>query len=175
MDWSYVAGFFDGEGSISIKNAKNKANTKFYTVCIAQKDRKILEEITEFLKQNRINSHIYSGRSAQYIYISKQSEMLKFIRRIKSFCHVKLPKIQELEYILTHKKSRFKLVSIPPEVISNMYWKENLSSLRIAERLNCSSICVRDFMVRNNIPRRTLVEAMKFVTNRPRDISGRFL
>jgi hypothetical protein len=52
MDWSYFAGFFDGEGSISI--AKCRTNIEF-TLCIATLKKEQLEPFAEFLGNQGIH------------------------------------------------------------------------------------------------------------------------
>ena len=173
MDWNYIAGFFDGEGSISFKV---KGKTPFYVVCIANTNREILEEIQKFLREKGINSHLYSRPSAQYIYISKQSDMLKFLRRIKPFIFIKLPKAKELIFYLTHKKSRFK-INISPKIIFKMYWIDKLSTVQIGKKLNCSSTCVKEFFDKNKIPLRnkSQVASLLKINERTRDEFGRFI
>jgi len=56
MDWSYVAGFFDGEGSVT----KNMNQTgRYYPYLVwTNTDRRVLEEMQKFLTANRIRSKV---------------------------------------------------------------------------------------------------------------------
>ena len=57
--------------------------------------------------------------------------------------------------------------SIPPEVVSNMYWEEKKSPSEIAKILGCCSNTVRNFMIKNGIRLRSLSEANTIVANNP--------
>jgi hypothetical protein len=54
VNWSYIAGFFDGEGSIHMPMGFKKL--KRPTVVIYQTDKGVLLQIQEFIKQFGINS-----------------------------------------------------------------------------------------------------------------------
>lgn len=54
ISWQYVAGFFDGEGSIDIQS---KSRYRL-TLCQSQKQDYVLYVISLFLSENRIQSHI---------------------------------------------------------------------------------------------------------------------
>jgi len=54
MNWSYIAGFFDGEGSI----VPISSNGKSYRVSIAQSNKEVLELMAEFLDQYGIHTWI---------------------------------------------------------------------------------------------------------------------
>jgi len=48
-DLAYIAGLFDGEGSISTVFSNNKKNHLYLTICITNTDREILEWIKDIL------------------------------------------------------------------------------------------------------------------------------
>ncbi len=52
MNWDYIAGFFDGEGSIV------KIATKSYRISFAQSDTNVLEVIANFLNEYGIHTWI---------------------------------------------------------------------------------------------------------------------
>ena len=55
MNWEYIAGFFDGEGCIYIKNSKVRLQ-------LTQKPIEVLVIIQKFLKENDINSFIVRNK-----------------------------------------------------------------------------------------------------------------
>lgn len=46
MDWGYVSGFFDGEGTVNPPLGQNRG---YGRICFYQNDRSVLQEIKEFL------------------------------------------------------------------------------------------------------------------------------
>jgi len=78
MDWNYIAGFFDGEGSIS--NFKGR-----YRITLPQTNLEVLEEIRKFTKVGFII--IVTKRQSHWkqewvYYIAKQEDTLKFLKAI---------------------------------------------------------------------------------------------
>lgn len=62
INWSFVAGFFDGEGCIVAK----RDGTISFDVSMAQTSTCVLEEIKEFLRTCGIKSYIYSVDPEKY-------------------------------------------------------------------------------------------------------------
>ena len=85
MNWSYIAGFFDGEGSLVY-------NGKGFRIIIPQTNEEVLISIKNFIGYGNI---IYiKKRKAHWsdswsYYIAKQTEVYDFIRKIKPFVIVK--------------------------------------------------------------------------------------
>jgi len=61
MTWEYVAGFFDGEGCISLKLTNSKVENGTFVAYwkVAQSEPKILVEIQRFLKSWGIDAKVY--------------------------------------------------------------------------------------------------------------------
>lgn len=85
MTWEYIAGFFDGEGSIT-------HNGKGYRLSISQTNKKVLNEIAHFTKIGYVitvtkrKSH---WKDSWVYYIAKQGDILKFLEQTKEFLIVK--------------------------------------------------------------------------------------
>ncbi len=58
-----------------------------------------------------------------------------------------------------------KKLNIPKEDLLQLYVEEKLSTVQIAERYGCTSACIRGYLIKNNIPRRTDSEANKIRMN----------
>ncbi len=109
MNWSYIAGFFDGEGSIT-------HNGKGFRVTIPQTSEPVLQKIKSFASYGNI---IYNPRRKSHwsdgwtYYIAKQSEVYKFLLKIKPFLIVKSAvvnkTIPELKEILNQQKLKKKI------------------------------------------------------------------
>lgn len=85
MTWSYIAGFFDGEGSIT-------HNGKGFRITIAQTNMEVLDEIKFFVGAGNIISvtkrHPHWKDSWVYN-ISTQKEIYKFLLNVLPFLIVK--------------------------------------------------------------------------------------
>lgn len=108
MNWPYIAGFFDGEGTIA-------HNGKGFRITIPQTNELVLQRIKSFAGYGNIiyvpKRKIHWSDGWTY-YIAKQSEVYKFLLKIKPFLVVKsnavnktLPK---LEKILNQQKLKRK-------------------------------------------------------------------
>ena len=94
MDWSYIAGFFDGEGNLHINFVKNKSYLQL--MCrIYSSDRLILEIIKAFIDGK---GNIYRDKNGVYeLTISKKTDVLFFLNNI--FSHLILKK-DAVNYVL---------------------------------------------------------------------------
>jgi len=85
MNWSYIAGFFDGEGSLC-------HNGKGFRVTIPQTSRPVLKETNEFVGYGNIiylpKRKIHWSDGWTY-YIAKQSEVYAFLKKIYPYIIVK--------------------------------------------------------------------------------------
>lgn len=98
MDWKYIAGFFDGEGSIS-------HNGSGYRLTISQTNEEVLEAIRAFTKTGKVLS--ITKRKPHWkdswVYnISKQKDIEKFLLKISPNLIVKKP--LALKVLLNLKK-----------------------------------------------------------------------
>lgn len=85
MNWNYIAGFFDGEGTIN-KNGYR------YRIAITQTNQKVLEEIKTFSKVGNVyeitkrKSH---WKDCWIYFISNQNHVYFFLNKIKDKVIVK--------------------------------------------------------------------------------------
>ncbi len=85
MNWSYIAGFFDGEGSIC-------HNGRGYRITIAQTNEDVLKGIASFsgvgavIKTTKRKKH---WKDSWVYYIASQEDVYIFLKNIKSFLVVK--------------------------------------------------------------------------------------
>lgn len=91
---AYIAGLWDGEGSFSINQYKQKNNRINTRICIsvANTDRNIIKTIVDFFTANHIKFYIYmldrrkSGRKIQYqIEITSYHSKLIFIGLVEKY------------------------------------------------------------------------------------------
>lgn len=99
MNWDYIAGFFDGEGSVT--DYKRKCR-----VTITQTNKKVLEQIRSFAGVGsvaEITKRKSHWKDSWVYYISKQSDLLKFLNGVASGLVVKRKLAQKAIVVLEHK------------------------------------------------------------------------
>lgn len=108
----YLAGFFDGEGSVGLyshfrygRNKEIKTELILPQIVITQRDRKILNQIEVFLESNNIGCHLRSAKNGTIyrLVITGLKEILKFCEMVVnySFC-----KREELDIMINYCLSR---------------------------------------------------------------------
>ena len=120
MTWEYIAGFFDGEGSIT-------HNGSGFRITVSQTNQDVLNEIARFTDMGYIimvtkrKSH---WKDAWVYYIAKQQDVHRFLECCKTYLIVKkdlankaLPKIEAIlrrteakKDLRTHRISQAKLL-----------------------------------------------------------------
>lgn len=109
LELSYLAGFFDGEGSINLLTRKRKHwNVEYQlTVAIGQKDGETLDWIKE-----KFGGNVYLvKRDGSFFWAASNRQAEKFLRNILPFLKYKRPQA-ELALTFFDKKRRN---PIPPE------------------------------------------------------------
>lgn len=106
MNWEYIAGFFDGEGSTSI------IDKKYCNWRISQgiKQNKVLYQIQIFLKSQGIKSYLYTyptvASKMSYLHITKHKDVLKILENLYPYLIVK-KKVAKIEMdFIKNKKWR---------------------------------------------------------------------
>lgn len=100
MDWSYIAGFFDGEGNIHIIKSRTfkNGNSSFYvTIRLYQEDINVLEQIKLFIGYGKVYS--YPKKTAAELTFIKKEYVKDFLTNIKDKVIVKK---QQVDYILNN-------------------------------------------------------------------------
>jgi len=85
MNWRYIAGFFDGEGTILLKNGRPR-------IMVVQTDRVVLECIKNFAKCGNIfevTKRKPHWKDCWVYCISRKEDMYNFLRKIAPYLFVK--------------------------------------------------------------------------------------
>lgn len=111
MTWAYIAGFFDGEGSIS-------HNGKGYRVTIPQTSLPVLKAIQQHARVGHViavSKRKEHWRDAWVYYVAKQSDVESFLRSCCPYLIVKQKKTKDvlavLPEILTRQRCRARLAA----------------------------------------------------------------
>lgn len=144
MNWDYIAGFFDGEGTIYFRVAKTKRKGFGYDITpnfrISQKDKNILEEIQKFMAFGYVGGTRCHNGFTNEIQWSQRAHALNVqgAQNLEYLCDIlsdrvitKKKQIDYLkEYLILKKPYRF--ASVPKQVM--------LQFLDIAQKTSLSSV-----------------------------------
>ncbi len=93
MNWDYIAGFFDGEGNLHVKQVRGKNEKRAYQlqIRIYSTDEKILKEIQKFLECGQIYLREKTG-VCQFT-ISNKKDCFKFLQNVAEKVILKRPQV----------------------------------------------------------------------------------
>jgi intein-encoded DNA endonuclease-like protein len=95
----YIAGFFDGEGSVILIQRKAKGYPRF-TMC--QRTPEVLERIQGMLGYGNLHSDVRDGGGTMWkLTINRREHKLHFIRYILPYSIVKREKLEQAKAWLT--------------------------------------------------------------------------
>jgi transposase-like protein len=152
IDWKYVAGLFDGEGSISIRDYP-KTKCRGITIMIlsqseGNKGEVLANLVNEFLKKENIlraRHYIYNGKDKRgynhqpchILVIENKWDAKIFLEKIKDYCIVKREQvIRALEFIKTLKKHTRPFSEMEKQQIKELYLS-GVPQKEIAKKMNC--------------------------------------
>jgi len=95
----YIAGLFDGEGSLYYDRIN-----KHYVVEIVNTNLEVLEMIREQLNMGRIFIDKRKEKKVYHLRIRKQSDVKRFVEMVKDECIIKRARIEEYLQWLNNTK-----------------------------------------------------------------------
>lgn len=99
---AYIAGFFDGEGCVRIKQASQGGSSYYVWVAITNSNRYILDEVVELFggtvrkAERTVNKDVYH-------YLITASEAVDFLKTVYSFLREKKEQARLAIYFHEHK------------------------------------------------------------------------
>jgi len=142
INWAYIAGFFDGEGSIV------KLRTGCYRITFTQSTLPVLHEIEEFLNILGVHTWITNKHSTKegvfggyHLAFSKSTSVRLFLENVMEYLIVKQDKAQDCLHNLTNRTCAITVGSIEAGDMQAM-WDDGLSQREIANLLNRSQCAV---------------------------------
>ena len=144
MNWSYIAGFFDGEGYCSFKGT---GTTKAYVVLgFSNTNRLVLEEIRSFLSikkliTGRIGNYPGSKKICYTLCIQGHKTILKIAKNLLKYSIVKRGELQKLVDFIENKRWKKSCPDI--EALKELYFNQKLTCSEIAEKygVHLQTIC----------------------------------
>lgn len=110
---AYIAGFFDGEGCVRIKQASQRGNSYYVIAHITNTNRKILEKVEELFGGNTRTQERGVNKTV-YNWSLSSSEAVDFLKTLSPFLH--------------EKKEQVELA---------IYFHENKEGMELAEKVKC--------------------------------------
>ena len=101
--WSYIAGFYEGEGSCGFYFNKSCGRPNL-TVTICQKSRIILDKINKFIHSGTV---YYGNAATSYRLCLSSAQARWFLNKILLYCHCPI-KIKQLKKALKLDKKYIK-------------------------------------------------------------------
>ena len=135
MNWDYIAGFFDGEGNVSIKYKEGRRPQP--CVNISQRiDRiEVLNIIKAFLREHDIVAYVYTDKKKKaYIQIAESRSVKLFLETVKEKVIVKKNDAEKALKCQTFDKKWTNLSAKEIEEIIRLR-KEGFSPRKIAQKL----------------------------------------
>lgn len=139
MNWNYIAGFFDGEGSVSVSYRKS-GNLRNVILSITQCQLEVLEQIRDFVGEGKIDVNRHEGsktwkehwKPAWHFRLSNRPAVIRFLEKIQSKVIVKKDKNAQVLRILKRAeqlrnkraKDRRKKVQLMHNLKGSKTWKE---------------------------------------------------
>lgn len=157
MTWEYIAGFFDGEGTI----AKFNNGICHYAIAITQANEEVLQEIKKFLKFGHvyvIKKRKVNWKDAWILRISDNRQVLFFLKNVLPFLIVKRDKATKTVLILKDYIDNKKRHGISEENLKKAikFYKSGLGYKLSTKKVGIYSQreSFRDYLQKNNLMRK---------------------
>lgn len=164
MNWGYVAGYFDGEGTVNFYPRKQSASC---ALVWHNSNEPSLQAMQEFMGCGRVRLHTSrpNGYRPMYgLHIERRRDMLAVIPELLNFCIIKRDQLLALhEHLVTKVKDQPSgwgaLAALGVDEVRRLYWEDRLSQREIGLRVGVTQGAVKQFMYRNGIPTRSPSDA----------------
>ena len=159
MDWSYIAGYFDGEGSVSLHTTKRGQKTFRLSWCNTNKES--LEKMQEYMNAGHINMRKHSGYgSRKIIYtlnINRKIDLLRALDELIPRLIIKKQKAEELRIYLIEEVDETrafnfgKVAAVSDEQLRKWQHDENKTLVVIAKILGVSRTSLSQAFIKRGI------------------------
>ena len=149
VDLNYIAGFFDGEGSVFLRKNQKEVGLHF---CNTNKD--VLDAIKYSLGMGNVYFHHYKNRQYYTLQIGKHQHVLKIARELVNRTIVKKSALQNLIDFIQKKNWVYERsdVDLQKEPLIDLYIKKGFGCRRIANMIGCSTSLVLKKLKEFEIP-----------------------
>jgi hypothetical protein len=159
MDWSYIAGYFDGEGSVRFKAPPSRPNYVLTSLSWSNTHLESLEAIQAFIGcghiQHKLLKYGYTKQGHQLI-VNRSEDVLRVGDQMLPHLIIKRQQLQDmLDFVRAGRKPAPAtwgvLTDAGAEEVGRLYWEEHMTQRQIARKFGCSDGAVATFFRRHNI------------------------
>lgn|SRR5487761_1579580 len=158
MDWSYLAGFFDGEGHVSIRGYEGR---RYPVANMGQRNDRmeVLEKIQRFLADQGIHAALYE-RSTQYfalLNIDRYADVAHFLEGVVPHLIVKRKTAEAVLQMIREGKWRGSSVALSEAEIEKITqgYVSGSSMFDLKKEFRRSSGTIHNVLKRSNLPLRS--------------------
>jgi hypothetical protein len=165
MEWAYVAGYFDGEGTI-VRRRMDRG----YQLEITNTDLRSLQQIQRFVGAGSIRQRTRRNMSPRHrpayrLGIYRRKDAVRLCRATLPYLIVKKDKARFLLDTVENQRFSSDLpTKTDPDFMSkvrHLYWDRKCSLSEVAKILGVNAMTLLHFMMRSGIPRRSRSEAAR--------------
>lgn len=166
MDWSYVVGYFDGEGTAGVYKIARSSAPKV-EITWHNTHLESLQRIRDFIGCGIIRERSqkkpgYPGAKAMYsLVVATKSDIARIVPLMIPLSIIKREALQNVlakcDYLITPGK-RGVVSALGVDEVRRLYHEEKLSTVEIGDRLGVTYGAVKYFMEKNDIARRNPAE-----------------
>src|SRR5262245_38259590 len=160
MNWSYIAGYFDGEGHVAF-HRNGKRQHMAYGLHWYNSHLRSLEAMREFIGFGNINKRKARAHQTYDVYIlgiTQRQQVLTVIDAMMPHLIVKLEVAKKLRNYLMDEKFReispIRVTDFTRDDLHQEYWTNGKSAYQIAKEKGCSMGLINKALIRLGISRR---------------------
>lgn len=151
ISWSYLAGFFDGDGSLVFYP---KEGSSHWYLLIVNRNKEILERIKDFLVCGNIHRH---GNCFMFK-IGKRDDVCRIGRNTLEFSIVKRQKIEAMLNFYANDEwhPNYKMKHVTKEELAELYLDDGFSIRQLAKIYGVKYNPMRERLIKFGVPLRPL-------------------
>lgn len=159
MNWSYIAGYFDGEGHV-----RGLSRNSRYGLAWSNTHLESLEAMHTFMQAGHISAVARPERITYYnLIVSRQRDLTRILPCLIRHSIIKREKLIELKEAIVGRRESTAwlglLTAIGPEEIRRLYWDEGRTLEEIGKQVGVAGSTISYYMTKHDIPRRPAWES----------------
>lgn len=160
MEWAYIAGYFDGEGHVSLHQGKRRQLVA--GLFWANTHRESLETMMRFIDAGHISTKDRSewGRKTCYSFaVTRRADMLRVLEKMIPYLLIKRSAAEQLrDHLLTNRKDQAAnfghAEAVSTEQYTRWYHDEGKSLAQIGKKIGVSVSAISQVFTRRGISAR---------------------
>lgn len=163
MDWGYVTGYFDGEGTAGVYGREKRKGLRPELIW-ANTNLESLQAIQNFIGAGHIRDRCKQKLHYKQMYalvVSRKEDIARIIPLMLPHAIIKREALLNVQSQVDYRIARYVqggLKALGVEEVRRLYHDEGLSTIQIGAKVGVTYSAVKNFMKNNGIPRRTRKE-----------------